>query len=109
MKCRPSFLSHLRPRLPLQPLQPVVHVWDSETLLKLQEIGLGAFERGVGALAFSVAVSWPQSLLTPIFVVWEPCSCTSLGSLRSSSLPEPRPASSPEKGTCVHFLCPPNL
>nr|XP_019569481.1 PREDICTED: echinoderm microtubule-associated protein-like 3 isoform X6 [Rhinolophus sinicus] len=38
-----------------KPLQPVVHVWDSETLLKLQEIGLGAFERGVGALAFSVA------------------------------------------------------
>ncbi|XP_007943077.1 echinoderm microtubule-associated protein-like 3 [Orycteropus afer afer] len=37
-----------------KPLQPVVHVWDSETLLKLQEIGLGAFERGVGALAFSV-------------------------------------------------------
>uniref|UniRef100_A0A452ST34 Echinoderm microtubule-associated protein-like 3 n=1 Tax=Ursus americanus TaxID=9643 RepID=A0A452ST34_URSAM len=36
-----------------KPLQPVVHVWDSETLLKLQEIGLGAFERGVGALAFS--------------------------------------------------------
>ena len=40
----------------------MVHVWDSETLLKLQEIGLGAFERGVGALAFSVVVSWPQSL-----------------------------------------------
>ncbi|XP_038620901.1 echinoderm microtubule-associated protein-like 3 isoform X1 [Tachyglossus aculeatus] len=38
-----------------KPLQPVVHVWDSETLLKLQEIGLGAFERGVGALAFSLA------------------------------------------------------
>ncbi|KAG8522753.1 LOW QUALITY PROTEIN: Echinoderm microtubule-associated protein-like 3, partial [Galemys pyrenaicus] len=38
-----------------KPLQPVVHVWDSETLLKLQEIGLGAFERGVGALAFSIA------------------------------------------------------
>lgn len=38
-----------------KPLQPVVHVWDSESLLKLQEIGLGAFERGVGALAFSVA------------------------------------------------------
>uniref|UniRef100_A0A8D0T0Z6 Echinoderm microtubule-associated protein-like 3 n=1 Tax=Sus scrofa TaxID=9823 RepID=A0A8D0T0Z6_PIG len=38
-----------------KPLQPVVHVWDSETLQKLQEIGLGAFERGVGALAFSVA------------------------------------------------------
>ncbi|XP_063084328.1 echinoderm microtubule-associated protein-like 3 isoform X2 [Cavia porcellus] len=38
-----------------KPLQPVVHIWDSETLLKLQEIGLGAFERGVGALAFSVA------------------------------------------------------
>ncbi|GAB1302162.1 Echinoderm microtubule-associated protein-like 3 [Apodemus speciosus] len=38
-----------------KPLQPVVHIWDSETLLKLQEIGLGAFERGVGALAFSAA------------------------------------------------------
>lgn len=38
-----------------KPLQPVVHIWDSETLQKLQEIGLGAFERGVGALAFSAA------------------------------------------------------
>lgn len=44
-----------------KPLQPVVHIWDSETLLKLQEIGLGAFERGVGALAFSTVVSWAQS------------------------------------------------
>ena len=40
----------------------MVHVWDSETLLKLQEIGLGAFDRGVGALALSVAVSWPWCL-----------------------------------------------
>ncbi|XP_074128526.1 echinoderm microtubule-associated protein-like 3 isoform X2 [Sminthopsis crassicaudata] len=38
-----------------KPLQPVVHIWDSEKLHKLQEIGLGVFERGVGALAFSVA------------------------------------------------------
>ncbi|XP_026637052.1 echinoderm microtubule-associated protein-like 3 isoform X3 [Microtus ochrogaster] len=45
-----------------KPLQPVVHIWDSETLLKLQEIGLGAFERGVGALAFS-AVSTNDSVL----------------------------------------------
>ncbi|XP_043828510.1 echinoderm microtubule-associated protein-like 3 isoform X2 [Dromiciops gliroides] len=36
-----------------KPLQPVVHIWDSEKLHKLQEIGLGVFERGVGALAFS--------------------------------------------------------
>lgn len=42
----------------------MVHVWDSETLLKLQEIGLGAFKRGVGALAFSVVVSWPPSSLS---------------------------------------------
>lgn len=58
---QPSFPSHPCPFLSLQPLQPVVHVWDSETLLKLQEIGLGAFERGVGALAFSVVVSWPKA------------------------------------------------
>ncbi|XP_027714607.1 echinoderm microtubule-associated protein-like 3 isoform X2 [Vombatus ursinus] len=38
-----------------KPLQPVVHIWDSEKLHKLQEIGLGVFERGVGALAFSVS------------------------------------------------------
>ncbi|KAL1787890.1 echinoderm microtubule-associated protein-like 3 isoform X2 [Sigmodon hispidus] len=43
-----------------KPLQPVVHIWDSETLLKLQEIGLGAFERGVGALAFSTVETWDQ-------------------------------------------------
>ncbi|KAL8184246.1 UNVERIFIED_CONTAM: Echinoderm microtubule-associated protein-like 3 [Gekko kuhli] len=36
-----------------KPLQPFVHIWDSSTLLLLQEIGLGSFERGVGSLAFS--------------------------------------------------------
>lgn len=50
----------------------MVHVWDSETLLKLQEIGLGAFERGVGALAFSVAVSWPWRLEAPISLSGNP-------------------------------------
>ncbi|XP_062454808.1 echinoderm microtubule-associated protein-like 3 isoform X3 [Rhea pennata] len=38
-----------------KPLQPMVHIWDSATLLTLQQIGLGSFERGVGALAFSTA------------------------------------------------------
>ncbi|XP_030073490.1 echinoderm microtubule-associated protein-like 3 isoform X2 [Microcaecilia unicolor] len=38
-----------------KPLQPFVHIWDSSTLLTLQQIGLGCFERGVGSLAFSVA------------------------------------------------------
>ncbi|XP_064359274.1 echinoderm microtubule-associated protein-like 3 isoform X2 [Dromaius novaehollandiae] len=38
-----------------KPLQPVVHIWDSSTLLTLQQIGLGSFERGVGSLAFSAA------------------------------------------------------
>uniref|UniRef100_A0A8B9TL69 Echinoderm microtubule-associated protein-like 3 n=1 Tax=Anas platyrhynchos TaxID=8839 RepID=A0A8B9TL69_ANAPL len=38
-----------------KPLQPVVHIWDSATLLTLQQIGLGSFERGVGSLAFSTA------------------------------------------------------
>uniref|UniRef100_A0A8B9PPI9 HELP domain-containing protein n=1 Tax=Apteryx owenii TaxID=8824 RepID=A0A8B9PPI9_APTOW len=33
-----------------KPLQPVVHIWDSSTLLTLQQIGLGSFERGVGSL-----------------------------------------------------------
>ncbi|XP_026066893.1 echinoderm microtubule-associated protein-like 2 isoform X1 [Carassius auratus] len=36
-----------------KPLQPYVHIWDSKTLVTLQQIGLGTFERGVGALAFS--------------------------------------------------------
>uniref|UniRef100_A0A672UTZ0 EMAP like 3 n=1 Tax=Strigops habroptila TaxID=2489341 RepID=A0A672UTZ0_STRHB len=36
-------------------LQPVVYIWDSATLLTLQQIGLGSFERGVGSLAFSTA------------------------------------------------------
>ncbi|XP_015278194.1 PREDICTED: echinoderm microtubule-associated protein-like 3 [Gekko japonicus] len=38
-----------------KPLQPFVHIWDSSTLLPLQKIGLGSFERGVGSLAFSTA------------------------------------------------------
>nr|XP_033809957.1 echinoderm microtubule-associated protein-like 3 isoform X2 [Geotrypetes seraphini] len=38
-----------------KPLQPFVHIWDSSTLLTLQQIGPGCFERGVGSLAFSVA------------------------------------------------------
>uniref|UniRef100_A0A8D2Q7X7 EMAP like 3 n=1 Tax=Varanus komodoensis TaxID=61221 RepID=A0A8D2Q7X7_VARKO len=38
-----------------KPLQPSVHIWDSSTLLTLQQIGLGSFERGVGSLAFSTA------------------------------------------------------
>ncbi|XP_067301367.1 echinoderm microtubule-associated protein-like 3 isoform X1 [Pseudorasbora parva] len=36
-----------------KPLQPFVHIWDSNTLVTLQQIGLGTFERGVGAVAFS--------------------------------------------------------
>lgn len=49
----------------------MVHIWDSETLLKLQEIGLGAFERGVGALAFSAVVSCAQSFQIPIYLFFE--------------------------------------
>lgn len=40
-----------------QPLQPFVHIWDSNTLVTLQQIGLGTFERGVGSVAFSNSVS----------------------------------------------------
>uniref|UniRef100_A0A8C1RLI5 EMAP like 4 n=1 Tax=Cyprinus carpio TaxID=7962 RepID=A0A8C1RLI5_CYPCA len=40
-----------------RPLQPHVRVWDSVSLSTLQIIGLGTFERGVGSLAFSKAVS----------------------------------------------------
>uniref|UniRef100_A0AAQ5YVY7 HELP domain-containing protein n=1 Tax=Amphiprion ocellaris TaxID=80972 RepID=A0AAQ5YVY7_AMPOC len=36
-----------------KPLQPCVHIWDSTTLVTLQQIGLGAFQRGVGSVAFS--------------------------------------------------------
>lgn len=52
------------PLSPPQPLQPVVHIWDSATLLTLQQIGLGSFERGVGSLAFSTAVS-PSARVRP--------------------------------------------
>ncbi|XP_026793050.1 echinoderm microtubule-associated protein-like 4 isoform X1 [Pangasianodon hypophthalmus] len=38
-----------------KPLQPFVHIWDSTTLMTLQQIGLGTFERGVGSVAFSSA------------------------------------------------------
>ncbi|XP_064207782.1 echinoderm microtubule-associated protein-like 3 isoform X1 [Anguilla rostrata] len=38
-------------------LQAFVHIWDSCTLVTLQQIGLGSFERGVGSVAFSHADS----------------------------------------------------
>ncbi|KAG7280437.1 hypothetical protein CRUP_028177 [Coryphaenoides rupestris] len=37
--------------------KPCVHIWDSTTLVTLQQIGLGTFERGVGSVAFSLADS----------------------------------------------------
>uniref|UniRef100_A0A8C7ZIA1 EMAP like 3 n=1 Tax=Oryzias sinensis TaxID=183150 RepID=A0A8C7ZIA1_9TELE len=40
-----------------KPLQSCVHIWDSNTLVTLQQIGLGTFQRGVGSLAFSSADS----------------------------------------------------
>uniref|UniRef100_A0A7N8XT70 EMAP like 3 n=1 Tax=Mastacembelus armatus TaxID=205130 RepID=A0A7N8XT70_9TELE len=40
-----------------KPLQPCVHIWDSVTLVTLQQIGLGTFQRGVGSVAFSFADS----------------------------------------------------
>ncbi|XP_069015116.1 echinoderm microtubule-associated protein-like 3 isoform X1 [Embiotoca jacksoni] len=40
-----------------KPLQPFVHIWDSTTLITLQQIGLGTFQRGVGSVAFSFADS----------------------------------------------------
>ncbi|MGH0138772.1 UNVERIFIED_CONTAM: hypothetical protein FKN15_015869 [Acipenser sinensis] len=36
-----------------KPLQPFVMIWDSGTLVTLQQIGLGCFERGVSSVAFS--------------------------------------------------------
>uniref|UniRef100_A0A3B3ZKE1 Uncharacterized protein n=1 Tax=Periophthalmus magnuspinnatus TaxID=409849 RepID=A0A3B3ZKE1_9GOBI len=36
-----------------KPLLPCVHIWDSSTLVTLQQIGLGTFQRGVGSVAFS--------------------------------------------------------
>uniref|UniRef100_A0A671X8N2 EMAP like 3 n=1 Tax=Sparus aurata TaxID=8175 RepID=A0A671X8N2_SPAAU len=36
-----------------KPLQPCVHIWDSTTLVTLQQIGLGTFQRGVASVAFS--------------------------------------------------------
>lgn len=44
----------------VQALQPHVRIWDSVSLSTLQVIGLGTFERGVGSLAFSKAVSISQ-------------------------------------------------
>uniref|UniRef100_A0A672ZTZ6 HELP domain-containing protein n=1 Tax=Sphaeramia orbicularis TaxID=375764 RepID=A0A672ZTZ6_9TELE len=32
-----------------KPLLPCVHIWDSTTLVTLQQIGLGTFQRGVGS------------------------------------------------------------
>lgn len=40
-----------------QALQPHVRIWDSVSLSTLQVVGTGTFERGVGSLAFSKAVS----------------------------------------------------
>uniref|UniRef100_A0A665WL23 Uncharacterized protein n=1 Tax=Echeneis naucrates TaxID=173247 RepID=A0A665WL23_ECHNA len=40
-----------------KPLQPCVHIWDSTSLVTLQQIGLGTFQRGVGSVAFSFADS----------------------------------------------------
>ncbi|KAG7235431.1 hypothetical protein INR49_002661 [Caranx melampygus] len=40
-----------------KPLQPCVHIWDSTSLVTLQQIGLGTFQRGVGSVAFSVSDS----------------------------------------------------
>ncbi|XP_028988915.1 echinoderm microtubule-associated protein-like 3 isoform X1 [Betta splendens] len=40
-----------------KPLQSCVHIWDSTTLVTLQQIGLGTFQRGVGSVAFSFADS----------------------------------------------------
>ncbi|XP_061619079.1 echinoderm microtubule-associated protein-like 3 isoform X2 [Phyllopteryx taeniolatus] len=40
-----------------KPLQPCVHIWDSATLVTLQQIGLGTFQRGVGSVAFSTVDS----------------------------------------------------
>uniref|UniRef100_A0A3Q2TVD2 EMAP like 3 n=1 Tax=Fundulus heteroclitus TaxID=8078 RepID=A0A3Q2TVD2_FUNHE len=42
-----------------KPMQACVHIWDSTTLVTLQQIGLGNFQRGVGmgSLAFSIGDS----------------------------------------------------
>ncbi|XP_008433154.1 echinoderm microtubule-associated protein-like 3 isoform X1 [Poecilia reticulata] len=42
-----------------KPMQACVHIWDSATLVTLQQIGLGTFQRGVGmgSLAFSIVDS----------------------------------------------------
>uniref|UniRef100_A0A3Q4I0X1 EMAP like 3 n=1 Tax=Neolamprologus brichardi TaxID=32507 RepID=A0A3Q4I0X1_NEOBR len=37
------------------PLQLCVYIWDSTTLVTLQQIGPGTFQRGVGSVAFSFA------------------------------------------------------
>uniref|UniRef100_A0A3Q2WTX7 EMAP like 3 n=1 Tax=Haplochromis burtoni TaxID=8153 RepID=A0A3Q2WTX7_HAPBU len=40
-----------------KPLQLCVYIWDSTTLVTLQQIGPGTFQRGVGSVAFSFAVT----------------------------------------------------
>uniref|UniRef100_A0A8C2D0P1 Echinoderm microtubule-associated protein-like 4 n=1 Tax=Cyprinus carpio TaxID=7962 RepID=A0A8C2D0P1_CYPCA len=58
-----------------RPLQPHVRVWDSVSLSTLQIIGLGTFERGVGSLAFSKAVSIHLSVIDDsnehMLTVWD--------------------------------------
>lgn len=53
----------------MQPLQPHVRVWDSVSLVTLQVIGLGTFERGVGCLDFSKAVRWALFLGVLIYPI----------------------------------------
>ncbi|XP_068163733.1 echinoderm microtubule-associated protein-like 3 isoform X1 [Antennarius striatus] len=40
-----------------KPQHPCVYIWDSTTLVTLQQIGLGTFQKGVGSVAFSYADS----------------------------------------------------
>lgn len=63
-----------------QPLQPHVRVWDSVSLVTLQVIGLGTFERGVGCLDFSKAVR-QMLLLGYITDLSDPSECDCLADL----------------------------
>uniref|UniRef100_A0A4W5JXK5 EMAP like 3 n=1 Tax=Hucho hucho TaxID=62062 RepID=A0A4W5JXK5_9TELE len=61
-----------------KPLQPYVHIWDSSTLITLQQIGLGTFERGVGSVAFSFAVSFTVILHLMFAVEFNPSDSTNI-------------------------------
>ncbi|XP_047456738.1 echinoderm microtubule-associated protein-like 3 isoform X2 [Mugil cephalus] len=73
-----------------KPLQPCVHIWDSTTLVTLQQIGLGTFQRGVGSVAFSFADSGASLCVIDdsnehMLSVWDCAKGTKLAEVKSTN------------------------